>query len=83
MFCVLGIDTVSSCPAIRGSGSGFLEGMTDFEILGADVFTSGICDVEIFVLSGKVGFASKGFSGETSFAGRVSRRIPMEFSWIP
>ena len=30
--------------------------MTDFEIPGAGVFTSGICDVEIFVLSGKIGF---------------------------
>ena len=82
-FCVLGIDTVSPCLARRGRGSGFVEGMTDFKILRAGVFTSGICDVEIFVLSGKISFPSKRFSGETGFAGNVSRRIPMGFSWIP
>ena len=74
---------VSQCPAIRGSGSGFVEGMTDFEILGAGVFTSGICDVEIFVLSGKDGFLRKDFSGETGFGGCVLKLIPMEFLLVP
>ena len=71
--------TVSSPPSLTG----FVEGMTDFEILGAGVFTSGYCDVEIFVLSGKVGFLSKDFSGQTRFGGIVLRRIPRRFSWIP
>ena len=57
--------------------------MTDFEILEAGVVTSGIFDVEIFVLSGTVGFLRKDFSGETGFAGSVSKRIPLGLSWIP
>ena len=81
-FSILGIDTVFPFPAKRGSGSGFVEGMTDFKVLGAGVFTSGICDIEVFLLSGKIDFPSKGFSGETGFGGSVSRRIPMEFLWI-
>ena len=80
---MIGTDTVSPFPARRGSGSGFVEEITDFDILGAGVLTSGYCDVEIFVLSGKVGFLRKDFSGETDFGGCVSRRIPMEFSWVP
>ena len=57
--------------------------MNDFEILGADFFTPGICDVEIFVLSRKVVFMRNEFSGETGFGDSVSRGIPLGLSWIP